>query len=115
MPRARRRAHWHARLRRQVALSESEKVSSAPHSDHHAEPEPRPIGILVEKAYRGDKVAFAELRRRGGPSAVDGWFRAFEAQQAKRDLMNKLDELRRLDDLLGRSPVTPRPRCKGRP
>lgn len=93
---------------------ESRDVKPTRHFDHDVELEPQQIGILVEKAYRGDKLAFAELKRWAGPSAIAGWFKAFEAQQAKRDLMSKLDKLRRVDELLGRSAVAVGPARGGR-
>ncbi|MGD9511441.1 MAG: hypothetical protein AB7I59_06910 [Geminicoccaceae bacterium] len=78
-------------------------MNSAFQSNPRPEREFQQNGALVERAYRGDKSALAELRRRGSPSAIRDWFKTFEAQQAKRDLMSKVEELRRLDELLGRS------------
>lgn len=99
--------------RREDASSESRRVSPESHPDRHAEVERQSTGILVERAYGGDKAAFAELARRGDAATIDGWFKAFEAEQAMRDMTSKLDELRRLDGLLGRSAATPLPRRKG--
>jgi hypothetical protein len=92
-----------SRLSGSSSASESGNVNSAFQPNPRPERELQQNGALVEKAYRGDKLALAELKRRGSPSTIRDWFNAFEAQQARRDLMGKLEQLRQVDELLGRN------------